>query len=163
MKALLLINSLEDSVLSTSKRETQWVTSWVPTLRSDDDEERENSSPNSSCKSRKRKRKERSAETETIDNQPKRLKGVLTTNDKGMLYLPTNEWFSLNDEEKAFIQKWNAAIKHELETKDIKPPEGVTIENKARRVGTSNIKEPKKRKRITFNLDDTIDENEDFE
>ena len=121
-----------------------------------DDVDEEDSSSKSSRKSRKRKKRK-----PTADNSPKRLKGTITTNDKGIIWFPTGKWFGLNEEEKTFIQKWNAAIKHGEDTKDIKL-DGVTIENKARRVDSRKVSGPKGKKRITFNLDDNDDEGEDL-
>ena len=97
-------------------------------------------------------------------NKPKRLKGEVHTNDKGRIHFRSRDWRQLTDDEKTWVQTYNAAIKHGESTKEIKPPQGVTIvNNKARRVTTTEVTEgeakstTKSKKRITFNLEDPID------
>ena len=103
-------------------------------------------------------------------NNPKRLKGEIQTNEKGRIHFRSRDWRNLTDEEKTFVQTWNAAVKHGESTDDVKRPEGVTIVNKARRVGATKIIDgeaqpdttTKRKKRITFNLEDPVDD-ADFE
>lgn len=90
----------------------------------------------------------------------------ISTNKKGMIHVPKREWFDeLTDEDKAFVQAWNAKIKHNESTDELALPNGLTIVNKARRVTPEKVAEsplskkkkssetPSAKKKIRFNLD----------
>ena len=104
-----------------------------------------------------RSRKRKSRRNNPDKHKPRRINAEVTPNHKGQLYLPNHQWRNLSPEDKAFFQSWNAAIKHGESTKDLKPPEGITIVNRPRRLDSkdANVDEPsKKKKRISFNLED---------
>lgn len=93
---------------------------------------------------------------------PRRLDGTIDTDDKGRIHFPNREWFKLTDEEKAFFQKWNGNIKNGDPVDNLEPPKGISINNKARRIGMPYIdrvgeqvetQAHQSKKRITFNLD----------
>jgi hypothetical protein len=56
----------------------------------------------------------------------------------GYLSIPTEQWSKLNDDDKAFVQKYNSKVKHQESVNTIKVPSGVTIKSKARRNKTVN-------------------------
>ena len=103
-------------------------------------------------------------------NSPRRLDGTIDTDHKGRIHFPNSEWFKLTDEEKAFFEKWNGNIKNGDSVDDLVPPKGITINNKARRVGTpyidrvgepeDNRNQSRSKKRIGFNLEDPVQEND---
>ena len=82
-------------------------------------------------------------EKESNDHTPpkpkriRRLTGVIDTTKSGCLTIPNEKWSTLTDDDKAFVQKYNAKIKHNESTDSVVIPEGVTIKNKSRRNRTS--------------------------
>jgi hypothetical protein len=67
----------------------------------------------------------------------RRLTGVIETTKSGCLTIPNEKWSTLTDDDKAFVQKYNAKIKHNEPTDGVEIPEGVTIRNKSRRNRTA--------------------------
>jgi hypothetical protein len=63
----------------------------------------------------------------------RRLKGVVETNERGFLSIPNEQWAKLDNDDKAFVQKYNAKVKHKEPLTSVQIPEGVTIKSKSRR------------------------------
>jgi hypothetical protein len=74
---------------------------------------------------------------EDNDNTPRkrirRLKGVFETNERGFLSIPHDQWGKLDADDKAFVQKYNAKVKHQEPLASLKVPDGITIKTKSRR------------------------------
>jgi hypothetical protein len=72
-------------------------------------------------------------ENHTTPKKIRRLKGTFETNDRGFLSIPNDQWAKLDDTDKAFVQKYNAKVKHKEPLNALKVPDGVIIKNKSRR------------------------------
>ena len=79
---------------------------------------------------------------------------------KGFLRLPVNEWKDLPDEDKRFIQRNNAKVKHNKDLSKLVVPDGVVSKSKVRRNKINEKNGDKKEKGITFNLEEILSEKE---
>ena len=73
---------------------------------------------------------------DVMESAPKRvrkLSGTIETTKNGFLSIPNIVWPTLNEEDKAFVQKYNAKIKHNEPTEKWIIPDGVVIAGKPRR------------------------------
>ena len=63
-----------------------------------------------------RRKKDQRDEEDDIEPSTKirKLCGTLETNEGGFLRLPVNEWKDLPNEDKRFIQRYNAKVKHNI-------------------------------------------------
>ena len=64
------------------------------------------------------------------------LTGSIETTKNGFLSIPNDQWATLTEDDKAFVQKYNAKVKHQEPLSSVSIPPGVTIKNKARRTKT---------------------------
>jgi hypothetical protein len=85
----------------------------------------------------------------------RRLTGIIDTTKSGCLTIPNEKWSTLTDDDKAFVQKYNAKIKHNESVDGVEIPEGITIKNKSRRNRTAASDKTEE-----TNLDDESDETE---
>jgi hypothetical protein len=67
--------------------------------------------------------------------------GSLTTNGRGLILLPYQDWNQLDEEVKTYVQEYNAKIKHGESTRDLKIPKGFSIGSKRRRVSSDKDEE----------------------
>jgi hypothetical protein len=61
----------------------------------------------------------------------RRLSGTIETTKNGFLSIPNDQWATLDDDDKAFVQKYNMKVKHKEPLDKVKIPTGVVI-NKVR-------------------------------
>ena len=82
-----------------------------------------------------RRKKDQRDEEDDIEPSTKirKLCGTLETNEGGFLRLPVNEWKDLPNEDKRFIQRYNAKVKHNEDLSKLVVPDGVVIKSKVRR------------------------------
>lgn len=97
----------------------------------------------------------------------RRLSGMIETTKNGFLSIPNEKWASLNDDDKAFVQKYNAKVKHNEPLDRIAIPDGVTIQGRPRRNKTNRPesddeaendtpvpkKQNKRSKKVKFSVD----------
>jgi hypothetical protein len=124
---------------------------------------------------------EDSTDSESEDIRPKKRTKSRRVNEgnfgtKGSISIPYVNWVDLPEDQKVFVQSYNAKIKHNESVKDLKVPDGFVFPNKARRLGnvetadgtkdskiisttgtqdtdnTDKVSVPRKKK-IRFNLD----------
>ena len=110
-----------------------------------------------------RRKKDQRDEEDDIEPSTKirKLCGTLETNEEGFLRLPVNEWKDLPNEDKRFIQRYNAKVKHNEDLFKLVVPDGVVIKSKVRRNKINEKNGDKKEKGITFNLEDILSEKND--
>ena len=102
-------------------------------------------------------------------NRPRRLEGTIETTRNGFLSFERGDFRKLTDDEKTFVQEWNAKVKHNEPTDKLKIPDGVNIisSTKVRRTKSEDktidepSDQPKPKKKITFNLHDQEEDKED--
>lgn len=104
----------------------------------------------------------------------RRLTGTIETTKNGFLSIPNEKWAALNDDDKAFVQKYNAKVKHNESLDRIVIPDGVTIQgrprrNKSPRPDTDDEtkndtpapkKQNKRSKKVKFSVDSKEDESD---
>jgi hypothetical protein len=61
------------------------------------------------------------------------------TTVKGFLSIPYANWVDLPEDHKAFVQTYNAKIKHNESVKELSTPDGFVFQNKARRMDNAEI------------------------
>ena len=72
----------------------------------------------------------------------RRFTGTLETTEKGLISVPRKEWFNeMSDEQRSFVQQYNAKVKHEEPTDGLERPEGIKIK-RIHRVGINYKEKP---------------------
>jgi hypothetical protein len=74
--------------------------------------------------------------------------GGFETNIRGFLSIPYTSRVDLPEDDKVFVQTYNAKIKHNESVKELSPPDGFGFHNKARRLGTTDIREGTKDSKV---------------
>ena len=91
------------------------------------------------------------------DHEPKkkkvrRFQGKIIPQENGFIKLDTKVWPTLEADQKKFVQRYNAKVKHKENLNELKVPNGITLRHKIRRV--NDEKENEVREDLTNNQDE---------
>jgi hypothetical protein len=67
----------------------------------------------------------------------RKLSGAIQTTKGGFILIPNDQWATMDDKDKKFVQKYNAKVKHNEPLDKLSVPNGVMIQTNARRAKSS--------------------------